>query len=63
MISDLISMYVSGFYSRFKEGKLRIYKPWKNGEVEVFSHFKTPSNMAEALSIGYKRKSLGKIMI
>lgn len=50
IVRDPIDRYVSGFYSRYRKGQPRIYNPWNNEEAEVFGEFKTPNEMAKALS-------------
>lgn len=49
-IRDPISRYVSGFYSRLREGKPRYYYPWSSAERRAFKRFKHPNQLAEALS-------------
>ncbi|MCD6143412.1 sulfotransferase family 2 domain-containing protein [Thermococcus sp.] len=49
-VRDPIGRFVSGFYSRLREGKPRHYKPHTPEEKKAFSKFKTPNELAEALS-------------
>ena len=49
-VRDPIRRFISGFYSRFREGKLRYYSPHTPEEKKVFLKFKTPNELAEALS-------------
>jgi hypothetical protein len=43
-------IFVSGFYSRMREGRPRYHVPWSPGEREAFRAFTTPNQLAEALS-------------
>ena len=45
-----IDRFVSGFYSRQRQGRPRYSVPWTPGEADAFSHFKTPRALAGALS-------------
>ena len=45
-----LSRFISGFYSRQREGKPRHYYPWRAGEEKAFAKFKTPNELALALS-------------
>ena len=49
-IRNPISRYVSGFYSRKRQGKPRYNIPWNIKEKRAFKHFNTPNELAEALS-------------
>lgn len=49
-IRDPISRFVSGFYSRLREGKPRYNYPWSSAEKRAFKRFKDPNQLAEALS-------------
>jgi hypothetical protein len=46
------TLFVSGFNSRLREGKPRYDIPWTPKERAVFSLFKSPNELAEALSAG-----------
>ena len=51
---------ISGFYSRLREGKPKNFNPWKPDELKAFKIFKTPNQLAEALSssdLNMKRKA------
>ena len=50
IVRDPLSRFVSGFYSRFREGKPRIYNPWKPKEKAAFELFETPVQLGEALT-------------
>lgn len=50
VVRDPISRYVSGFYSRKRQGLPRIFNPWSEEEKRAFELFDTPNMMAEALS-------------
>ena len=49
-LRDPISRFVSGFYSRQRQGRPRIYSPWSDEERIAFSDFETPNELALALS-------------
>lgn len=49
-IRDPISRFVSGFYSRLRQGAPRYYFPWGRREAKAFARFSTPNELAEALS-------------
>jgi hypothetical protein len=49
-VREPISRFVSGFYSRFRQGKPRFNNPWNAAEAKAFSRFQTPNQLAEALS-------------
>ena len=49
-IREPISRFVSGFYSRLREGKPRYHYPWSSGEARAFKRFNQPNLLAEALS-------------
>ncbi|MHB1947420.1 MAG: sulfotransferase family 2 domain-containing protein [Gammaproteobacteria bacterium] len=49
-VRDPISRFVSGFYSRLRQGRPRYYYPWRPSEAKAFSRFQTPNQLAEALS-------------
>jgi hypothetical protein len=50
VVRDPISRFISGFYSRLREGKPKNFNPWKPDELKAFKIFKTPNQIAEALS-------------
>ncbi|MCS7103879.1 MAG: sulfotransferase family protein [Candidatus Korarchaeum sp.] len=49
-VRDPIQRFVSGFYSRQREGRPRYYAPHTLEEREAFFKFRTPNELAEALS-------------
>lgn len=48
-VRDPIERFISGFYSRLRQGQPRNFNPWLDIEKEVFSVFTTPNQLAEAL--------------
>lgn len=49
-VRDPISKFVSGFYSRLRQGQPRYYFPWSSAEKRAFQRFQTPNDLAESLS-------------
>ena len=49
-LRDPISRFVSGFYSRLRQGQPRYFVRWSADEETAFSHFDTPNRLAVALS-------------
>jgi hypothetical protein len=49
-IREPVQRYISAFNSRLRQGWPRHHGEWGPGEVIAFSHFKTPNELAEALS-------------
>jgi hypothetical protein len=49
-LRDPISRYISGFYSRKREGKPRYTIPWRPEEHDAFNHFESAVVLAESLS-------------
>ncbi len=45
-----LSRFISGFYSRQREGRPRYVAKWTPDEAEAFGHFRTPGELAGALS-------------
>ncbi len=45
-----IGRFVSGFYSRLRQGQPKNFNPWTPGEVVAFDIFKTPNELAEAMT-------------
>jgi hypothetical protein len=45
-----IGRFVSGFYSRQREGRPRYFSPWTPAERQAFNVFSTPNELALALS-------------
>jgi hypothetical protein len=48
-LRDPITRFVSGFYSRQRQGKPRYHLPWTSGEAAAFACFQTANELAEAL--------------
>jgi hypothetical protein len=58
IIRDPISRYVSAFNGRLREDRPRYHYPWRHEEQVAFAVFKTPSELAEALSSDdYQRRA------
>jgi hypothetical protein len=49
-IRDPLSRFVSAFNSRLREGRPRYHYPWREEERVAFSIFRTPNELAAALS-------------
>jgi hypothetical protein len=49
-IRSPIARFVSGFNSRLRRGRPKLFSPWKFGEEEAFARFPTPNELAEALT-------------
>ena len=49
-LRDPQARFISGFYSRFREGRPRFNNPWRPAERIIFERFPTPNNLARALS-------------
>lgn len=49
VVRDPAKRFVSGFYSRKRQGRPRYFDPWSAGEKKAFSFFGTPNELAEAL--------------
>lgn len=49
-VRDPVSRFVSGFYSRKRQGRPRHEVPWSPGEEAAFARFATPNELALALS-------------
>jgi len=50
ILRDPVARFVSGFYSRQRQGKPRYNIPWRPGERKAFELFNTPNQLANALS-------------
>lgn len=50
IVRDPVRRFVSGFYSRQRQGKPRYNIPWRPGERKAFETFDTPNHLASALS-------------
>lgn len=51
-LRDPATRFVSGFYSRQRQGQPRYYSPWSRNEAIAFSRFKTPDQLARDLYSG-----------
>jgi hypothetical protein len=49
-LRDPIARFVSGFYSRQRQGQPRVFNPWTPAEAEAFARFETPNALAAALA-------------
>ncbi len=49
-LRDPLSRFVSGFYSRQREGRPRRISPWNEHEKDAFGRFTSPNALAKALS-------------
>jgi hypothetical protein len=49
-IRDPLDRFVSAFNSRLREGRPRYHYPWRDEERVAFAEFKTPDQLATALS-------------
>ncbi len=49
-VRDPIDRFVSGFYSRQRQGRPKYNSPWRKAEEIAFGIFKTPNELALALS-------------
>jgi len=49
-LRDPVGRFISGFYSRQRQGKPRYHSPWNNEERIAFSIFNTPNELALAIS-------------
>jgi len=51
-LRDPVSRFISGFYSRQRRGRPRIFSPWTTEETDAFRFFHTPNELALGLSAG-----------
>ena len=51
-LRDPVSRFVSGFYSRQRQGRPRYFLPWTPDEKIAFERFSSPNELAAALSSG-----------
>jgi Sulfotransferase family len=49
-VRDPLARFVSGFYSRQRQGQPRVMKPWSPAEAAAFARFETPNALAGALA-------------
>lgn len=50
VVRDPLARFVSGFYSRQRQGLPRVMNPWNAAEAEAFERFDTPNALASALA-------------
>jgi hypothetical protein len=50
VVRDPVTRFVSGFNSRLRMGRPLIHMPWTDAERWAFDRFRTPNELAEALS-------------
>ena len=50
ILRDPVTRFVSGFYSRKRQGQPKNFNPWTPGEKAVFEEFSSPNEMALALT-------------
>lgn len=55
-LRDPIPRFISGFYSRQRQGRPRIFSPWSREESEAFNRFHTPNELALGLSADSREK-------
>jgi hypothetical protein len=53
-LRDPISRFVSGFYSRQRQGQPRYLSPWSPEEKAIFERFETPDQLGKALSSAHE---------
>jgi len=51
-LRDPVSRFISGFYSRLRQGQPKYLVPWSEAEKAAFECFQTPKQLAQALSSG-----------
>jgi Sulfotransferase family len=49
-VRDPLARFVSGFYSRLRQGQPRVMNPWNPTEAVAFARFQTPNALATALA-------------
>ena len=55
-LRDPVSRFLSGFYSRLRQGAPRYYIQWTRAERQAFEWFPTPQELADTLAGGRGRK-------
>jgi len=55
-LRDPVRRFISGFYSRQRQGQPRIFSPWSEEEREAFRLFHTPNELALSLSAGRREE-------
>lgn len=48
-VRDPVSRFVSGFYSRQRQGRPRFFEPWTEEETWAFTRFSAPNELAEQI--------------
>ncbi len=61
-VRDPMRRFVSGFYSRLRQGQPRYFFPWSEEEKEAFALFPTPDALASALSDPERRADAERAM-
>lgn len=60
-IRDPITRFISGFYSRLRQGAPRYHLPWSSSERIAFQYFKTANHLAKSLySTDQEEKEAGR---
>ena len=54
-IRNPVNRFLSGFYSRKRKGKPRLYKDWSTEERQAFKKFKSANQLAESLFLKSKK--------
>ena len=62
VVRDPVDRFVSGFNSRLRMGRPLLNSKWNDGEAEAFARFKTPNELAEALTDPEAREEARKAM-
>ncbi len=57
-LRDPISRFISGFYSRLRQGRPKYTSPWSEAEKAAFECFHTPKQLALALSSDNKEQKI-----
>lgn len=57
-VRDPIGKFVSGFYSRMRQGRPRYSNPWSLQEEIAFARFQTPNELATSLSADGEERRL-----
>jgi hypothetical protein len=55
-LRDPIERFISGFYSRQRQGQPKFFFPWSSGEKDAFEYFNTPNDLAITLSSQNREK-------
>jgi hypothetical protein len=62
IVRDPVDRFVSGFNSRLRKGQPLLNSRWSEGEEQAFARFKTPNDLAEALTVVEVREEARKAM-